>query len=73
MLQPKSTLKKTTKKMSVKKTSYPVLPTKKAEMLKTSADQPRELMKRETPSKKAGLKGLISNAMNKAQGRYKKK
>jgi len=45
------------------------LPTKKAAMLKTSADQPRELMKRkeEPAKKKAGLKGLISNAMNKAK------
>jgi hypothetical protein len=47
----------------------PKLSTKKAGMLKTAADQPRELMKhKEEPAKKkAGIKGLISNAMNKAK------
>jgi hypothetical protein len=51
------------------------LPTKKAEMLKTAADEPRELMKRkeEPAKKKAGLKGLISNAMNKAKSYEKDK
>jgi len=51
------------------------LPTKKAGMLKTYADQPRELIKRkdEPAKKKAGLKGLISNAMNKAKSYEKDK
>lgn len=51
------------------------LPTKKAGMLKTSADQPREVMKRnETTSaqKPKGLKGLIGRAMEKANSTYKK-
>ena len=51
------------------------LPTKKAGMLKTSADQPREVMKRKeavSSKKPKGLKGLINRAMDKANSSYKK-
>lgn len=54
------------------------LPTKKAQMLKTAADEPRELMKRkettsaQKPNKPKKLKSLIGRAMDKANSKYKK-
>lgn len=49
------------------------LPTKKAQMLNTSSDMPREIMSRpEAKTKEKGLKGLLNRAMEKAQNRYKK-